>query len=71
MELNENFLENRLEEELQKINEQRAELGRREKNAVATMLRDDLENKSLMGNLLEASVERIFKEDYAQVQDLG
>jgi hypothetical protein len=68
MELNKNFLENRLEDELQKINEQRAELDEREKNAVTAMLRDDLENKSLIGNLLEASVERIFKEDYAHVR---
>jgi len=38
IELNKNFLENRLDEQLQAISEQRAELDRREREAIATML---------------------------------
>jgi hypothetical protein len=41
IELNKNFLENRLDEQLQAISEQRAELDRKEKEAIATMLQED------------------------------
>ena len=60
MELNKNFLENRLDEQLQAISEQRAELDRQEKEAVATMLQEDHENKLLIGSFLEDAVENIF-----------
>jgi hypothetical protein len=56
MELNKNFLENRLDEQLQAISEQRAELDRKEKEAITTMLQEDQENKLLMGSFLEDAV---------------
>jgi hypothetical protein len=40
MEINKNFLENRLDERLRAISEQRAELDRQEQEAMATMLKD-------------------------------
>lgn len=60
MELNKNFLENRLDEQLQAINKKREELDREEKEAIATMLSEDRENKSLAGSFLEAAVKNIF-----------
>ena len=60
MELNKNFLENRLEEELEAIREARAELDRRENEAKATMLKEDRENKFLVGSLLEKSAWKLF-----------
>lgn len=56
MELNKNFLENRLDEQLQAISEQRAELDRRERDAVATMLQSDQHNKQLIGLFLEDAI---------------
>jgi hypothetical protein len=61
MELNKNFLENRLDEQLQAISEQRAELDRNEKKAVATMLQEDQENKFLIGSFLEDAVLTSFR----------
>jgi len=60
MELNKNFLENRLDEQLQAINKKREELDREEKEAIATMLSEDRENKSLAGSFLEDAVKNIF-----------
>lgn len=60
MELNKNFLENRLDEQLQAISEQRAELDRQEKEAIETMLQEDQENKLLIGSFLEDAVKNIF-----------
>ncbi|KAH9213623.1 hypothetical protein DL95DRAFT_447010 [Leptodontidium sp. 2 PMI_412] len=60
MELNKNFLENRLDEQLQAISEQRAELDRREREAIATMLQEDEENKLLIGSFLEDAVNITF-----------
>jgi hypothetical protein len=60
MELNKNFLENRLDEQLQAISEQRAELDRKEKEAIATMLQEDQENKLLIGSFLEGAVKIAF-----------
>jgi hypothetical protein len=60
MQLNKNFLENRLDGQLKMIQEQRAELDRKETDAVATMLREDIENKLLIGSILEASVREAF-----------
>lgn len=56
MELNKNFLENRLDEQLRAINKQRAELDRQEEDAIATMLKEDQENKLLIGSFLEDAV---------------
>jgi hypothetical protein len=58
--LNKNFLENRLDEQLQAINKKREELDREEKEAIATMLSKDRENKSLAGSFLEDAVKNIF-----------
>ena len=60
MELNKNFLENRLDEQLQAISEQRAELDRKEKEPIATMLQEDHENKLLIGSFLEDAVKTTF-----------
>ncbi|PQE27761.1 ubiquinol-cytochrome-c reductase cytochrome c1 protein [Rutstroemia sp. NJR-2017a BVV2] len=60
MELNKNFLENRFDEQLQVISEQRAELDRQEKEALATMLQEDQKNKQLVGSFLEGAVKAIF-----------
>lgn len=60
MHLNKNFLENRLDEQLQFLREQRAELDRKETEAVATMFRMDLENKLTVSSNLEASVREAF-----------
>ena len=60
MELNKNFLENRLDEQLQAISEQRAELDRKEKEAIAIMLQEDQENKLLIGSFLEDAVNSTF-----------
>jgi hypothetical protein len=60
MELNKNFLENRLDEQLQAISEQRAELDRKEKEAIAIMLQEDQENKLLIGSFLEDAVNTTF-----------
>jgi hypothetical protein len=60
IELTQNFLENRLEEELKTISKQRAELDRKEKEAIVTMLREDQEKRLLVGSFIEASVGKIF-----------
>ncbi|KAH8587971.1 hypothetical protein B0O99DRAFT_731242 [Bisporella sp. PMI_857] len=60
MELNKNFLENRLDEQLQAISEQRAELDKKEKEAIATMLQEDQENKLRIGSFLEDAVKNTF-----------
>jgi hypothetical protein len=56
MELSKNFLENMLDEQLRAINKQRAELDRQEEDAIATMLKEDQENKLLIGSFLEDAV---------------
>lgn len=60
MQVNKNFLENRLDEQLQMIQERRAELEKKERDAVATMFRKDIENKLFIGSILEASVRQTF-----------
>ncbi|EEQ27352.1 ubiquinol-cytochrome-c reductase cytochrome c1 [Microsporum canis CBS 113480] len=59
-ELNKNFLEMQLQEKLDDIQKQREELKKREKDAVATMLNEDEENKYLVGSLLEESIASVF-----------
>ncbi|KAI1375489.1 hypothetical protein F4677DRAFT_423017 [Hypoxylon crocopeplum] len=61
MELNKNALENSATASLEEIRRQREELDRKEKQAIANMIRDDGENKGLMGALLEDSVARILE----------
>jgi hypothetical protein len=54
---------NRLDEQLRAISEQRVELDRQEQEAMATMLKDDQENKILIGSFLEASCKEAFEMD--------
>ena len=42
---------------------QREELDRKEKDVTATTLREDMENKTLIGLLLEEAVQKIFDEE--------
>ena len=60
LELNKNFLETKVEEEMEQIAKQRRELDEREKEAVVTMLRQDKDQGSLIGALLSQSVKQIF-----------
>ncbi|KFZ19307.1 hypothetical protein V502_03720, partial [Pseudogymnoascus sp. VKM F-4520 (FW-2644)] len=60
MKLNKNFLENRLDGQLQMIREQREELNRKETEAVSAMFREDVENMILTGSILETSVREAF-----------
>jgi len=63
MELNKNVLEDSVSHELEEIRRQREELERKEKELVANMLKEDQENKSLIGVLLEESVRSMFYEE--------
>lgn len=62
MELNKNVLEDGLCHQLQEIRRQREALDEKEKDLIAGVLREDLENKVLIGVLLEESVRDIFAE---------
>lgn len=62
LELNKNFLETNLEQELQDIAKQRRELDEKEKEAIKSMLREDEDHGSLIGILLSDSVNEIFDE---------
>ena len=62
LELNKNFLETKLEQELQDIAQQRRELDEKEKEAIAAMLREDEDHGSLIGILVSDSVNQIFDE---------
>jgi hypothetical protein len=68
MELNKNVLEDNLSVELREIRRQREELDRREKQLISDMLNEDRENKSLIGSLLEESLQKIF--DRSPVTDV-
>jgi hypothetical protein len=56
-------LEDTFSLERQKIQRQREELDMQEKQLTARIIRDDCENKILIGNLLEESVNRLFDEE--------
>ncbi|MCJ1247429.1 hypothetical protein MMC30_004643 [Trapelia coarctata] len=60
MELCSNFLENRLDEQLEGIAEQRAELDKKEREVTSKMLEEDQKSKTHIGSFLEATVRRIF-----------
>ena len=62
MELNKNFLETNLEQELQDIAKQRRELDEKEEEAIAVTLREDEDHGHLIGILLSDSVSQIFDE---------
>ena len=56
MELHKNHLENQLDEELRDIQEQRAALDRREKEAKESMIEQDLENTKTISSLIADSI---------------
>ncbi|KAH8743138.1 hypothetical protein F5883DRAFT_665574, partial [Diaporthe sp. PMI_573] len=60
MELNKNVLEDTLASKLQTIQKQREELDKKEVALIQVMLKDDMDNKALIGQLMEESVCRIF-----------
>ncbi|KAJ9143437.1 hypothetical protein NKR23_g6651 [Pleurostoma richardsiae] len=60
MELNKNVLEDTVTRELQDIQQKREELDRLEAELTQGMLKDDLDNKTLIGQLLEDSLQGIF-----------
>jgi hypothetical protein len=62
MELNKNFLENRLDEQLQAINKMREEFDREEKEAITTMLSEDGRTSLLQGLSLKMP-SRMFLDD--------
>lgn len=69
LELNKNFLETRVEREMQDIAEQRKLLEEREQQVLVNMLREDKDYGSLIGSLLSQSVDQIFdkvKEDTSE-----
>jgi hypothetical protein len=70
MELNKNVLEDELDAQLREIQRQRAELDRKEKDLKATTLRKDVENKALIGHLLEEALQKIFDEKLMSRADL-
>ena len=63
MELNKNVLEDTVSCRLQEIQRQREELDRTEKELIRGMLKDDMDNKALVGQLLEDSVRGIFDKE--------
>jgi DNA polymerase kappa len=74
MELNKNALEEEYASELQKLCQQREELDEKERSLRANMLSGDMENKRLIGSLLEESVREIFHEGvewHSAVKDTG
>lgn len=70
MELYKNVLENSLRNKLQEIKVKRNELDVKEKQIIAETLQDDLENKSLIGVLLEISVRKILNEKAGKQVDI-
>lgn len=62
IELIKNSLEDRATSKLAEIQRQREELDRQERQLVEDMIREDRDNMTLIGSLLEGSIEKIFKE---------
>lgn len=63
MELNKNVLENDTSSQLAELRRQREELERQERELIANAIKEDLNNKALIGNLLEKSVGHIFSQE--------
>lgn len=61
LEIQLNILENRLDDQLQGITEQRAELDEKESEATTAMLKEAQRNKTRISSFLEATVRQIFK----------
>lgn len=70
MELNKNVLENTLSQELQKIQRQRDDLDLQEKGLRARIIHEDSENKTLIGDLLEDCVNRLFDNEFMSPGDV-
>jgi hypothetical protein len=66
LELNKNFLETKLEHDMEDIARQRRELDEKEKEAIATMLREDKDYGSLIGVLLSQTVQQLFDKSKAE-----
>jgi hypothetical protein len=64
IELQKKALESALAKDLEEIQSQREELNQKEENIRAKALKNDQEIKSLMGNLIEETVEKVFCHDY-------
>jgi len=63
MELSKNVLEDTVSRELEEIQRKREELDRMEAKLIQGMLKDDMDNKALIGQLLEESVRGIFSKE--------
>ena len=59
-EMNKNFLETRLKDELDDIKRQREELAKREEKVIASMIIEDTDNMHFIGSLLEGMLPKIF-----------
>ena len=68
MELNKNVLEDTVSNELQKLQQKREELDKIEAEVMQGMLKDDMDNKALIGRLLEESVHGIFTKEEGMKQ---
>ena len=64
-ELNKNYLETKLKNELDEIQRQREELAKRERQAISTMVTEDEDNTYFIGSLLEGKLRRILDGDCA------
>ncbi|KAH6880116.1 hypothetical protein B0T10DRAFT_532044 [Thelonectria olida] len=71
MELTKNFLENDTSSKLDDIRRQREELDRRERELIANMVRQDREDKALVGKLLMESVGRVLGEGMGMLLMVG
>lgn len=71
MELNKNFLESRLDKQLQTICEQRAELDKKESSAIADTLQEDKQNEILVGSLLEYYLRDMLALDWSNSRQNG
>ena len=64
-ELNKNYLETKLKDELDDIKRQREELAKREREAVSTMVAEDEDNMHFIGSLLGGRLQKILSGDSA------
>jgi hypothetical protein len=69
MELNKNFLEDKLDKELQEIRRKREELNVKEKELLSSTLKEDQENKSLIGVLVQESLREILCDKIGPKED--
>ena len=67
MELNKNVLKDEFNTQFREIQWQREELDRKEKDVTVTTLKEDMENKTLIGLLLEKAVKRYLTKSHEQI----